>query len=531
MSKRLASVIFVVLASCIFLVACYCLVLFLAPGFSAFGVKYIRSNVHLFHTGACKISDTKAFSSTGFSGNIIVETNEVPVNIIYTEGQEYYFDYYDNYQGFTTSKFDDPSFSITRDAAGNAVIKTTEFKKFIYESSSSERYLNIYIPLASVCGDFAYGTNLSITTNTGTVTFTKEQLDDKRVATHGNLTVNNTSSKVVYEANVHAVNFNQTTNNSIKMLVDQNKEVYATNYKLESKLGKISVLESVVGDISAKTESGDIQIVACKNFVAESNFGDISCVKKDEVIHVRGIVILKTQAGAVELGDVEGNGDTVIATGGGSVEINKIKDATITTTRGSVKIKSLSNAKIETNIGKVTVNEALESISVSTKRGNIVLGAEGLTVNNPTVFSRLGKVTLAAASGKVNIETVSSAVSFTNTSSQDITITSGGKLSASKLTGVITINAKADTSLDFAKITNQTKIVLADTCHNITIIANNNTEKDTKFYFSGRNVIRYEDEAKVKEGNIIQSEGTVVTDAYISVEGKNAAISAYFKKP
>ena len=532
MSKRLAIVFFVVIGFCIFLVAGFCLTLFLAPGFSAFGVKYIRSDIHLVNTGKYYLSDTKVMNGDQHLGNIIVETSEVPVNVIYTEDHEYAFEYYDNYSGFTTSKFDDPSLSITKDEEGNIVFKVTEYKKFVYESSSSKRYFNIYVPLLLVSDATGYSKSLTVKTGSATISFSKEVEDDARVPAHNTLSIITKSGKIKYKnTNVRATTLNITTNNTIKLYGDANKEAFATHYNLESKLGRIIIKGNVSGNVSAKTNSGDIELISCKNLKVETSFGDLLSSANGGKINVQGIVNIKTKAGSVTLGDVNGSGKSTILTGGGSVTIDKIKTADITTKRGSVKINSVTDAKIETNVGKVTVEESLNSINVKTKRGNIVLGGTGIKMNNATVFTRSGKVNIKSASGTVDVETVSSNINFTNTDSQNIKIVCGKKLVATKLTGVVNIVANADTDLTFEKITNTTNIQANDSCKYIKVTAENNTERDTKFYFAGKSVVRYEDEAKVKEGTTIQNDSNVNLQAYIKIEGKNAEIHAYFKKP
>lgn len=531
MSKRLSIVFFIVIASCLLAVAGFCLMLFLAPGFSVFGIKYIRADLHEVSSGKIQISETKAFKSEGgFNGNIVIESTEIPINIIFSEDFDFYFGYYDNYIGLTKSKFDDPSVSIKRSATGDCIITTQEYEKFIYESSSSKRYLNVYIPLAEVGGSSATINNLIINTKSSKITFSKEQ-EDSRTASFNKVEINTETSKVIYNTNFHATTFNYTTNNTIRIYGDEEKEVYATHYNLESKLGKIVIKGDVLGNVSAKTKNGDISLESCKNLSAETKGGDVKSSNAETKISTRGIVNITTGAGSVILGEINGDGENVISTGGGSVTIDKILDATVTTKRGAIRIKSLNNGKLTSNVGKVVVEEALSSIDVNTKRGNIELGGEGLALNNPTVFSRIGRVNLNSASGKVKVETVSSNINFINGDSEDIEIISGKKLTATRLTGKIHLVANGNTDLKFAKITDDTIVELGEKCFKVVINAEQNTTLDTRFYFSGKNVVRYEDDAKVKEGGVVESDSNVSASAFIKVTATNADIYAYFKKP
>ena len=531
MAKRLPVIFFIVIGIIIFLIAGFCLTLFLAPGLSVFGLKYIRSNVHEVATGMYPVSNTQAFvGSEPFQGNLIVETDEVPINIIYSQGREYIFQYYDNFDGFTTSKIEDPTITISKTANGEAYIKTTEYKKFVYESSSSERYLNIYIPLVFAGGDGAYSRNLTIISKSAPITFTREdQTEDIRVPSHNKLTIQTESSKIIYYTNVRATTLNYTTNNSIRLFGDANKELFATHYELESKRGNITIKGDVVGNVNATTKNGYIALKNCKNLIAKTTFGDIMPANKNEEISIVGIVDITTKAGAVKLGDVNGNGENKITTSGGSISINKIKELTATTKRGSVTIKSVDTATITTNIGKITVEEALTKIVATTKRGNIVIGGEGLTVSNPYIRSELGTVTLKTATGIVDIKTGKGKVDFKNKDSQDITIISGGNLIASNITGKVNITAHKSVDVAFTKITDETIVNLEDTCKFAKFTANLNTKKDTKYFLKGLDCVLFEDEGKAQFGNVVEPDQQVDSPANIVVEGKNAVIHLYFK--
>jgi hypothetical protein len=526
MAKRFAVTFFVVLGACIFLVSGFVLVLCLAPGFYALGVKYVAQGTHVQHVQTQIVKEVD-----GFNSSIIVETSEIPVYVVFTQNYDYEIEYYDNYNGFTTSSFDDPSVSITKDANGNAVIKTNEFIKFAYESSSSKRYLKVYIPIASVTGDSsAYRTNIAIRSNSSDITFLASEEDSRtpsfntvQVETSGTLSVNTA---------VKATTFKYVTNNSIKIAESRNNTIDATNYNLESKSGRIIVETAVEGDITATTSNLDIKIVSCKNFIAKTGFGTIVCAKSDANITTTGLVNIETKSGSVYLGNIGGTGENTIKTGSGSVSINKIADATITTSKGNVTIKSIDNATISTNVGKVKIEEILESADISTKRGNVSLGGEGMTINNPKVFSRMGKVYVYSATGTVDIETITGAVEFDNTSSQEITIKSGGKLSATNLTGKVTINASKDTTLDFESISAETRITLEDTVKNLEIRALNNSIDDIKYLITGKNVTRYEDNGTGTYSKI-ESTSTLTnmagTGPLFRVDSKNAEIAVYFK--
>lgn len=146
MAKRLANIFFISLGIALACVVVFVLVLFLAPGLSIFGVKYIASGTHVISEN-CSI-----YEQIGdFNYSVRIETDEIPVQVVFSSSSySYNIEYYDNYNGLTTSSFDDPSIEFLKEADGTAVVKVTSFKKFIYENNNSSRYVKLVIPASFV---------------------------------------------------------------------------------------------------------------------------------------------------------------------------------------------------------------------------------------------------------------------------------------------------------------------------------------------------------------------------------------------
>lgn len=521
MAKRFALVFFLLLAVCGFLVAGFALMLFLAPGFRAFGLKYIASDTHIIDSG--NVEAGSLFS--GFRGDFEIETDQIPVYIIFTNSNIYQIRYFDNFNGLTTSDFDDPKPVMTTGSDGTAIIKTQEFDKFLYESSSSERYLKIFIPLSKV-----NGTDLKITTNSAPVTFMKEDTTDLRIPYFSNLTIS-TYDKINYDTAVKAIHYDLAINDSINVS-NKSKIVEATNYTLYSRNGRITIQKDVIGDLDLTTRNQNISIVSCGNLTAKSTYGNLTSASDENEIIIDGSVNIDFKTGNVRIGEINGTTTNVIKTTSGNVSIDKLKNAEITTQRGAVRIESLNKATISTNVGKVEVYEVLSSIDVTTKRGKIVLGSEDTRVNNPTAFSRLGKVTVSNATGKVDLHTIRSDIKFTNSSSSNITINAGGALDAKGLTGTIKIAANDETTLEFSYITAATTIELGDSCKSATITALRNTKNNTRYYIEAKNVTRYEYDTNTGSYSKVEA-GTAVTNTsgsgpLLNVTSKNADILVYF---
>lgn len=530
MAKRLAISFFIVLGVAILLVSGFMLVLFLAPGFSAFGIKYIAKDTHSTIVNDTRIVDIDNVG-LGINGSIKIESYEIPIEICFaetgdTENQIRLY-YYDNFNGITNSDIQDPYIEVIKEAGGNIVIKTNEFHKFIYEASTSDRLLKIYLPMAYV---IKARTNLVINSSYSNVTFTTEMKNDDRVPNFNNLTVN-TSGQISINNKINATTFTQTSDGTINVGADENKFINATNYILSSGRGKINIGREISGDLEAKTNNGDIRFISCKNLVISTNGGKVLGMTEADPT-VNGIVKIESKSGSVKLGKILGSGTNSITTNSGNVEIEKFNDAVIKTTRGSVSVKSVGSANITTNVGKVTVEEALNSINVTTTRGNIYLGGEGITLNNPTVFSRLGKVFIYSASGKADVQTISSNISFNSTNCTETVINCGGKLTATNLIGKVTIDSNKNIDISFNNINDNVTITLADTVTFAKITATNNNALNTRFILTGKNVTRYERSAngtfsKAGAGTDLSSDITA-SGPLLKVTGKNAEIEVYF---
>ena len=77
MAKRFTTVFFITLAIAVLCVAIFTLVLFMAPGMSVFGLKYIATNTHVV-SEKFAISDAlkEELGGANFSGSIRVEVED-----------------------------------------------------------------------------------------------------------------------------------------------------------------------------------------------------------------------------------------------------------------------------------------------------------------------------------------------------------------------------------------------------------------------------------------------------------------------
>lgn len=511
MAKRFATMFFIMIGVVIFLLSAFLLVLFLAPGFSLFGIKYITINTHGINTGKVKIigAFNQIYGNDAFSGSIIINSNEVPVYVDFAAaGQDYYYEYYDNYSGITKSTIEDPKLLVERNENGDAVLTVQSFETFAFENANSSRYVKVYIPLANISvSDYAgkeqylygdsdpgernkYQTNLIINAGSAPVEFSKSDKD--RAPAFDRVEIKTTDSVKYNGCHIKAMTFAFESNKSIRITAGLTANIDAKSYELVSTSGNILVNREVKGDLVAKTKNGSIRFFSCNNANIYTELGDIYSCLDNRDIEILGTAKIKTTAGSITIDKILGDGQNRIETGSGSVMIDSLKNGTILTHRGSVNIRSVNDVIISSNMGNITIEEVLKSIDVSTKRGKITLGGKGMILKSPKVSSHLGKITVINASEKVYIESISSDIEFVNGDSNNIEIHAGGKLKAENLKGIINISLNESAELEFDDISNSTKILTKENCTHINIMAINTYKDDLYYLLYGNPVSIYE---------------------------------------
>lgn len=486
MAKRFASVFFISLGIALCCVFVFVLVLFLAPGLSVFGVKYIASGTHIVH-------DTIILADKldGYSGSIKLEVDDIPVQVVFSQGFSYQVEYYDNFNGLTISKIDDPSIDISKDADGTAVIKVTTFKKFIYENGNSTRYVKLLMPSSNIGGKNAGKFDLSIISKNSSVTF-MDEVSDNYTPYFKNITIE-TSGNIVANTNVKADTYSLKTINAIKLLDNEKTALTAKNYNLISTGGKIYVDRDVEGDIFATTSNARIQIRSCYNLTANSGFGDVYSVNENSGIKINGAANISTTAGKVEIDSIFGtNEKSIINTKTGNVTINSLVNADIKTTRGFVNIGSANKVSVETSSGAITVEQSKNEVFAKSKRGKIKLGGENLTVNNPTVEATFGNVSIKSATGIVSATSIYSNIDLDCSSVSKVTINAGGDVNATNLTGVVNIETQANANVSFKNFTESSSVVGTNSGSTICVNLLQNDSSSFAYQLDGNDVTLFE---------------------------------------
>ena len=550
MSKRFATTCFIVLA-CV-LIACFAFIiaLFMLPGVSIFGLKYIGKGTHggdniaqnNFENGVEKspvylsVQKLENGEEIGEFSGIILNCYEIPVKVCFSKYAGHWkIKYEDNYNGITNSKIKDPSVTYQKDDAGNVVINVSEYHTFLYESAVSSRCLELYLPFQELTEDQVQGFNLEINSYKSPVSFKNEDedLDEICAATFNNLFVT-TNGEVTCSYLIDARNYKLSTSKTIEIKSDD--KIQATNYDLTSTDGKIVITKEIVGDVVANTTLGKVLLKSCNNLTATTTFGDVGYSGNDDgKVTVNGIAKISTRAGNVTLGSVKGDsGKSSIITTSGNVKVDSIIDGTVSTQRGKITIDSVHEVEATSKTGKIYVQEVQEKLTAKTTRSKIIVGGTSLLVKNLDLYSTLGDINVQSTIGSVKIETDSGDIDFVNELSSEIEIDCGGSLSAENLIG--NVHIKVDRfvrQIEFNDLTQgDVDIELGDGCTSAYVYINHDSFENVSYMVQGASVAiqEYKNAEWQGSGTISKNYDVLVSNNsyHFTMYGNNANIVLRF---
>lgn len=457
MKNKILGTILVVLGCALLFVAGSVLIMFLAPGTEIFGIRYVAS-------GTSKCENVNK-SLEAFSGDVYIDTKNVPITIKFTEGYAYAVDFCQNFIGFTKSKQKVASYS-EEYKENNLYITANEIEEFVYSQKADQFFrFNIYLPQTF----FSDGTrNIYIKSKTSSVKILGK-------ATLNNFTMQSDGGFSVPEESKLSVN-NKIQIKSSK-LIDLGKNVSCFTCDLESTGNSINVANEIYGDIVAKTSGGDLKFTACNNLTFTSKSGSVKAYGSVEN-SVRNSVKIKTNGGSVNLGKINTlNGVLVtvapkdmtnIKTEGGAININEMKGGVVSTSRGRVTITKVDEIEINSKTGNVIVKNVSDKIVVNGKNGRVSLG-EGGEVANPEVSTTTGAIFVYGATGTVKLYSKSNDVTFENSASDNIELHSGKNLVAKNLKGKVTAYSRSDGKYEFSEVTGNANITSGTRTDHITI--------------------------------------------------------------
>ncbi|MBQ7466459.1 MAG: hypothetical protein IJS74_00130 [Clostridia bacterium] len=451
-SKRIVVIICLLFAFVLLFFVTCALIMFLAPGTEIFGVRYVSALVGNYE---------KNVTLESFTGDVYIETENVPITIEFDDHYSSSFSFCQNFTGFTTTKIS--SAGINYGISDNDLkIKTTEFVKFIY---AVESYDTFHLTLKLPAYAFRSGTrSIFINSNGSPVkTVGSSVLKEFNVKTSDGVSVDGSlkaNDKLVFNLGKSVTIDEHLTGNNLDITTSGNSYV--------------NIKTAIDGDIKVNGKGGDIKFVSCNNLYVETTSGAIRSFD-DESGNVNFKVDVKTSSGEVKLGnlntlDLLDENKTNIKTKGGKVSVKSARCMTITTDSGMVNVDEANELVVSSRIGFITVKKVSGLLDINVQNGGITAGIDG-SLNKVKIKTNTGAVKLANTSGAVDVKSEYNTIEFTNGTSSDINLYAGRNLTASKLQGSVYAYSNGNINLKFDHISSNVSIETGSKTNNVNIDA------------------------------------------------------------
>lgn len=497
--KRFWGLVIAILGAGLLFVAGSVLIMFLAPGTEIFGIRYVASGI-----SKCDIAEPLQ----NFTGNLYIDTKNVPIEIDFTDSTSFGIEFRQNFIGFTKSKQKKANLDITYSENGDLHLTANEIEEFIF-SQKTDTFYKFKLTVPSLYFQ-SPARSIYIKSKTSSVNIKgNAYIKDFTVETDGALNVADGNKITV--AGVYK--------NYTSKLIEINDKLECYSCDLKSTGNNINISNPMEGDIFATTKGGDLKFVSCRNLKFNSTSGSVKTYGKG-MNTVSNNVEISTNGGSVELGEVNTvltddsniyNANeilTTVKTEGGSIKIRKMHTGTVSSTRGRMYIDEINSAVINSKTGNVSVKNIKNSITVNGRNGKVVLG-EGGECANPVVQTTTGTIIVYSASGKVDIVSKNSSVTFENKSSEEIKLSSGKVLKAVNLKGKVDIYSKNDISVQFAEISENVTIQTGSKADKVEIDATCVKISDVDYHIKsskGSKCRVYSGETLVGENSSLSSE-------------------------
>ena len=455
--KRIGIILVLLFVFSILFVLSCTLVMFLAPGTEIFGVRYVSAFVGNYE---------KDVSIESFSGDVYIETQNVPITIEFVDYYATNLSFHQNFTGFTQTKINQAGVDYYVEN-GDLKIKTTEFIKFIY---ANEDYDNFHFVLRLPAYAFnASQRSINITAGQSPVKFVgSPKLKNLNISTSGVISVDGNVS--VYNDFILKIGKSTEIGDSFNL----------TNLDVTTRGDAyVNITKAISGDLKVNTRGGDVMFISCNNLYAETVSGSIRGTGTNGAV-VDYNVNIKTRSGSVELAEANKMYQarvckSTIETKSGKVNITNAYDIDVVSDSGNVFIGNANNVNITNRIGLVEVKESNGNLYINNANGASVAGENG-ALKNVKIESNSGVIKVYNTKGTVDLKSNYNSVTFKNQTSSRIYLYAGKKLVAENLFGEVTAYATENVSMKFSQITanisvevgNKAKVVDIDaTCSKI----------------------------------------------------------------
>lgn len=420
------------------------LVLFLAPGFEIFGIRYVANGV---------VDYKKEIPLSSFGGELYINAYDAPIEIEYAGVSAPKVVFKQKYVGFTRTPDKQPSIKAEVDANGDLRISTVEIRKFIFASSITDSYL-LYVMLPQNSRD------ITINAETSSVTFKGVVGNASRVnvTSKGKFNVQNTMK-------IGTLNLN--TNSDVNL--DTNLTLTHATISTGNKY--INIKNAVTGDLNLKNTSGNIQFNRCQNLTVNTSSGVVKSSVAGGAV-VNGNAKITTRSGSVNLESINGTDTSTITTKTGTINIKKLNYIDITSNRGNINIGETTSVKIKGGSGDISIAGVNGKVTISATSGSVVLGAEnGNVIQNPVVNTTTGKIYAYNTMGNVSLTSTHNLIHLKNKNASQIRLSAGRTLTAKNLQGDVNAYANGNVNLHFQNLKKDVTINVGTKCKSVKIDA------------------------------------------------------------
>ena len=445
MAKKILAGIGIVLACALLFVVGCTLIMFLAPGVEIFGIRYVAVG-----QGQYYFND----KMESFSGDVYIETKEVPITVKYVWGiNRVQVEYKQDFIGFTSSpKLDEQLESFVENGDLHIVGHDTE--KFLYSHQNIEgdsAFMIVSLP-QSFTGKQVHvkGESSDIVFNAaGSAEQWSVDIDTAgTVSIAGNLSANTLTIKT-------------------KQLLTVGTNVSVQTLNIIGGANNITVKDNVAQTLNVETGNGSLIVGEARVLNFKSTSGALKAPSEDKLNFSSGNI--ETYSGSIKIDNITGTETTVIKTTVGNVDIKQANSLEITNTRSATTIEKVGDCKINGGIGIVTIVEATSSLDVETRNGYVYLGSTEKSVTNPTVETSTGKIFASNVSGKLNLTSKNNSVDINASNVVEATIKSGDAVKAKGLKGNIVIECDGELDLEIEKLSGNIDIKTSDNCKKVNV--------------------------------------------------------------
>jgi len=461
MAKKIFTYLAIILACGVLFVFGSFLLVFLAPGMEVFGVRYIAVG-----QGEYELDESEEYMPN-FTGDIYIESEELPIYVSYEFIYNIRLEYKQIFVGLTKSDVKSPYVEYKVEDS-NLYIKSHDLTKFLYSTDSGDgkaSYLKLFLPYDMKSRSIFIKSNNSVININAKGTNKLETVD---VTTNNDI---NISGNLI--ADKVCINTRKPININDNIQTDYLKVTAGTN--------SISINREFNGTLEVDANSSTLFLKSANKLIFKGTAGSIRPFEKGTV--TVNVAQIETNSGNVNIDNITGMEESFIKTTSGTILIGSVNNLNLVNDRGPTRIQKAVKATIMGGVGILNVKEVTESISVETKNGNVTLGSDDTSVQNPQVTTTTGKILIKNAKGSANLVSKNSSVEIIGDGLTSLKIDSNEEVIAKGISGDVEINANGNVDVQIEKLSGDITINTTDGCKCINLDLTNYKISDFNYHF------------------------------------------------